>query len=160
MCLLPQMERQYETLIKSVRSLEGDLADYNLAMDKSRTGTVCVCVCVCVCVYAYFLWASGTTSSELAVLGIVPGMIACTLQDPEDIAQYHAALRQRNEYEEAEIDKVFLMRQDRERAVADMEAQIRLIQASAGNSGSCLLRLHVYVQVARVIWPRICYCCQ
>jgi intraflagellar transport protein 74 len=35
-----QLERQYETLIKTVRSLEGDLADYNLAMDKSRTGTV------------------------------------------------------------------------------------------------------------------------
>jgi hypothetical protein len=37
-----QLERQYETLIKTVRSLEGDLADYNLAMDKSRTGTVSV----------------------------------------------------------------------------------------------------------------------
>ena len=35
-----QLERIYETLIKTVRSLEGDLADYNLAMDKSRTGTV------------------------------------------------------------------------------------------------------------------------
>jgi hypothetical protein len=35
-----QYERQYETLIKNVRSLEGELADYNLAMDKSRTSTV------------------------------------------------------------------------------------------------------------------------
>ena len=36
----PQLERNYETLIKTVRSLEGELADYNLAMDKSRTSTV------------------------------------------------------------------------------------------------------------------------
>lgn len=32
-----QMERKYDNLLKEVRSLEGDLADYNLAMDKSRT---------------------------------------------------------------------------------------------------------------------------
>ena len=31
------MERKYDTLLKEVRKLEGDLADYNLAMDKSRT---------------------------------------------------------------------------------------------------------------------------
>lgn len=35
--VLAQYERKYDTLIKEVRSLEGDLADYNLAMDKSRT---------------------------------------------------------------------------------------------------------------------------
>jgi intraflagellar transport protein 74 len=34
-----QMERRYEGLIKEVRSLEGQLADYNLAMDKFRTNT-------------------------------------------------------------------------------------------------------------------------
>ena len=37
-----QYERKYETLIKEVRRLEGQLADYNLAMDKSRTSTVSV----------------------------------------------------------------------------------------------------------------------
>ena len=30
-------EKQYETLMKGVRGLEGDLADYNLALDKART---------------------------------------------------------------------------------------------------------------------------
>jgi len=34
-----QMERKYETLIKEVRKLQGDLADYNLIVDKSRTNT-------------------------------------------------------------------------------------------------------------------------
>jgi len=34
-----QLERKYESLIKEVRTLEGNLADYNLAMDKSRTST-------------------------------------------------------------------------------------------------------------------------
>lgn len=34
-----QLERKYETLIKEVRHLEGQLADYNLSMDKFRTST-------------------------------------------------------------------------------------------------------------------------
>lgn len=33
------LERKYESYIKEVRSLEGQLADYNLAMDKTRAGT-------------------------------------------------------------------------------------------------------------------------
>jgi intraflagellar transport protein 74 len=45
--VLGQYERHYEGLIKEVRSLEGDLADYNLAMDKSRTSMVGVRVCAC-----------------------------------------------------------------------------------------------------------------
>lgn len=84
------LERQYETLIKTVRGLEGELADYNLAMDKSRTST-----------------------------------------DPADITQYHAALKRRNEYEAGEIDKIFMQRQDRERAIADIEEQMRVIQSRA-----------------------------
>merc|ERR1719399_2063877 len=32
-------EKRYDELIKSVRNLEGDLADYNLALDKNRTDT-------------------------------------------------------------------------------------------------------------------------
>ena len=34
-----QLERRYEELIKEVRMLEGQLADYNLAMDKSNHHT-------------------------------------------------------------------------------------------------------------------------
>lgn len=34
-----QLERKYETLIKDVRKYEGDLADYNLALDKHRSDT-------------------------------------------------------------------------------------------------------------------------
>jgi len=34
-----QLERKYETMLKEVRELEGNLADYNLAMDKLRTST-------------------------------------------------------------------------------------------------------------------------
>ena len=41
--VMSQYERKYDTLIKEVRSLEGDLADYNLAMDKSRTSMVWCC---------------------------------------------------------------------------------------------------------------------
>jgi len=34
-----QLEKNYNALLKDVREYEGQLADYNLAMDKSRTGT-------------------------------------------------------------------------------------------------------------------------
>lgn len=34
-----QLEKTYESLLKDVREYEGQLADYNLAMDKSRSGT-------------------------------------------------------------------------------------------------------------------------
>mmetsp|Transcript_28351 Transcript_28351/g.42937 ORF Transcript_28351/g.42937 Transcript_28351/m.42937 type:complete len:103 (+) Transcript_28351:206-514(+) len=33
------LERQYEVLIKDVRKYEGELADYNLALDKYRSST-------------------------------------------------------------------------------------------------------------------------
>lgn len=33
------LERKYDTLIKEVRSLEGELADYNLTLDKKRAET-------------------------------------------------------------------------------------------------------------------------
>jgi hypothetical protein len=35
--LTVQLERRYDGAMKEVRALEGDLADYNLAMDKART---------------------------------------------------------------------------------------------------------------------------
>jgi len=35
-----QLERRYDALLREVRSLEGDLADFNLAMDKSRSAVV------------------------------------------------------------------------------------------------------------------------
>merc|ERR1719440_102596 len=37
--LYQSLEKRYESLVKTVRSLEGDLADHNLAMDKLRTDT-------------------------------------------------------------------------------------------------------------------------
>ena len=35
--LTVQLERRYEGAVKEVRALEGELADFNLAMDKART---------------------------------------------------------------------------------------------------------------------------
>eukprot|EP00420_Gonyaulax_spinifera_P025843 CAMPEP_0197917290 /NCGR_PEP_ID=MMETSP1439-20131203/83582_1 /TAXON_ID=66791 /ORGANISM="Gonyaulax spinifera, Strain CCMP409" /LENGTH=419 /DNA_ID=CAMNT_0043539367 /DNA_START=9 /DNA_END=1265 /DNA_ORIENTATION=+ len=37
--LYQTLEKRYDSLVKTVRSLEGDLADYNLATDKQRTDT-------------------------------------------------------------------------------------------------------------------------
>merc|ERR1719191_226288 len=37
--LYASYEKRYDQLIRTVRSLEGDLADYNLALDKQRTDT-------------------------------------------------------------------------------------------------------------------------
>lgn len=33
------LERKYEQVLKTVRNLEGELADYNLTLDKMRTDT-------------------------------------------------------------------------------------------------------------------------
>merc|ERR1719277_2241107 len=37
--LYNSLEKRYDTLVKTVRNLEGDLADHNLATDKQRTDT-------------------------------------------------------------------------------------------------------------------------
>lgn len=37
--LYQNLEKRYDQLVKTVRTLEGDLADHNLATDKQRTGT-------------------------------------------------------------------------------------------------------------------------
>merc|ERR1719413_305712 len=37
--LYNSLEKRYEALVKTVRNLEGDLADHNLATDKQRTDT-------------------------------------------------------------------------------------------------------------------------
>merc|ERR1719277_1393997 len=37
--LYQSLEKRYDTLVKQVRTLEGELADYNLATDKQRTDT-------------------------------------------------------------------------------------------------------------------------
>lgn len=82
-----------------------------------------------------------------------------------DITQYFSALKQRNEYEEAEIDKVFLMRQERERAVSDVEAQIKQIQVGLSSRSSlCLFPTRprspfLYGRLARVCVSLPCLWC-
>lgn len=87
-----QLERAYEALIKEVRQYEGKLADHNLAMDKSRTGT-----------------------------------------DPSEIMGYQQQLNSRNRHEEEEVDKIFVRRQDRERATKELEDQIAGVHRAAEN---------------------------
>lgn len=60
------MERNYEGLIKTVRGLEGDLADYNLAQDKARTGTVRTLFS------PYILYLSVDVPVRLSALPILP----------------------------------------------------------------------------------------
>jgi intraflagellar transport protein 74 len=67
-----QLERKYETLIKEVRNLEGQLADYNLSMDKFRTST-----------------------------------------EPEEVKFYHMRLREENQKEAADIDRIFILKKVR-----------------------------------------------
>jgi len=109
--LMTQLERKYEGLIKEVRSLEGDLADYNLAMDKARTG------CVKHCQSACGVWRR-----------LMPVRLCRT--DAGEIVQYHSALKRRNEQASRDVDAVFMEKQERERGV-----QRLLDQASAGAAG-------------------------
>lgn len=87
-----QYEKKYEALIKSKDSLEGQLADYNLAMDKSRTST-----------------------------------------DPDEVLQLAHHLADKNRHGSQELDRVFMVRKQREGEVQGLEEQLeahyRAIQA-------------------------------
>jgi len=85
-----QLERKYESLLKEVRNLEGNLADYNLAMDKLRTST-----------------------------------------DPEEVINYQRQLQMRNRNEAGEIDKVFIVKQQQEKRILDLEAQVQEVHQKA-----------------------------
>lgn len=87
-----QYEKKYENLIKSKDTLEGQLADYNLAMDKTRTST-----------------------------------------DPDEVQQMAHHLNDKNRQSGQELDRVFMIRKQRESEVAalddQLEAHYRAIQA-------------------------------
>ena len=76
--------------IQPVRGMEGNLADYNLAMDKLRTST-----------------------------------------DPEEVVAYQKQLQVRNRNEAGEIDKVFITKQQQEKNITDLEAQISDVHRKA-----------------------------
>ena len=68
-----QLEKKFETLLKNKETLEGQLADYNLALDKTRTH-----------------------------------------QDVDDIQQNTEHLAARNRQTGQELDKLFMMRKQKE----------------------------------------------
>jgi len=87
-----QLEKKFETLLKNKETLEGQLADYNLALDKTRTH-----------------------------------------QDVDDIQQSTDHLAIRNRQTGQELDKLFMIRKQKENDLASVEEQIeaqyRAIQA-------------------------------
>lgn len=93
-----QLERKYETLIKEVRNLEGQLADYNLSMDKFRTST-----------------------------------------EPEEVKFYHMRLQEDNQKEAAEIDRIFILKKEREQQIESLEQSIQQIHTAQENK---LKQLH------------------
>jgi hypothetical protein len=85
-------------------------------------------------------------------------------QDPADITNYFEALKRRNAYEEQEIDKVFIMRQEKERAIAEVEAQIQQIQVRSAVSWPCFacvcaLRISAAMPLFSASSRRRCSCC-
>ena len=79
-----QLEKRYETLIKNKENLEGQLADYNLALDKTRSST-----------------------------------------DPEDIKQMTLHLAEKNRQTGQELDRIFILRKQKEGEVLNCEDQIQ-----------------------------------
>lgn len=74
------LERTYDTLLSDIKALEGTLADYNLAMDKSRRTA-----------------------------------------DTAEMSSYLQELEEKNRRDARELDNVFLMKQQRERGIAEVE---------------------------------------
>ena len=85
-------EKKYEALLKSKDQLEGQLADYNLAMDKTRTST-----------------------------------------DADEVQKLAYHLNEKNRQASQELDRVFMVRKQREQDVSAVEEQLdahyRAIQA-------------------------------
>lgn len=79
-----QLEKRYDTLIKNKEQLEGQLADYNLAMDKTRTST-----------------------------------------DPDDVQQMAVQLAARNRQTGQELDRIFILRKQRETETNQINDQIQ-----------------------------------
>ena len=86
------LERKYETLIKDVRKFEGELADYNLALDKYRSDT-----------------------------------------KPEDIEALHQHIKNQNDRQRVNLDKLFQEKREMENQIQSMEGQIQEIN-QAGES--------------------------
>jgi intraflagellar transport protein 74 len=79
-----QLEKRYDTLAKNKEQLEGQLADYNLAMDKTRTST-----------------------------------------DTEDVQQMAVQLAARNRQTGQELDRIFVLRKQRETETNQLNDQIQ-----------------------------------
>ena len=79
-----QLEKRYESLVKTKEQLEGQLADYNLAMDKTRTST-----------------------------------------DPDDVQQMAIQLAARNRQTGQELDRIFVLRKQRETETNQLNDQIQ-----------------------------------
>mmetsp|Transcript_3790 Transcript_3790/g.5884 ORF Transcript_3790/g.5884 Transcript_3790/m.5884 type:complete len:604 (-) Transcript_3790:235-2046(-) len=78
-----RLEERYESLVKNKESLEGQLADYNLALDKTRTST-----------------------------------------DVEDVQQMAMQLREKNRQMGQELDRIFMLRKQRESETMKIEENI------------------------------------
>lgn len=78
-----QYEKKYENLLKNKDQLEGQLADYNLAMDKTRTST-----------------------------------------DPDEVHQMSLHLNDKNRHNSQELDRVFMVRKQRETEVSQLDEQL------------------------------------
>jgi len=128
-------ERKYDALIKEVRGLEGDLADYNLSMDKARTSTVrggvattaCTPCAFCTSTTAYPHAAGRPQGIMHPMRGSTRNVHACHcqyLQDASEIVAFRDALKRRNEATSRDVDGVFMERQERERGAHRLEEQI------------------------------------
>ena len=86
------LERKYETLIKDVRKYEGELADYNLALDKYRSDT-----------------------------------------KPEDIEALFMHIKNQNDKQRSNLDKIFAEKRDMENEIHTYEGQIQEINMANEN---------------------------
>jgi len=96
------LERKYESLIKVVRTLEGELADYNLAMDKARSS-----------------------------------------QDPMEIQHYCSQLKEKNQNDAHQVDRIFEQRQQCEGAIKEMEVEIQRARRAAEDKINSLAPNHL-----------------
>jgi len=132
------LERKYETLIKDVRRFEGELADYNLALDKHRSDTKPDDI------EALYMHIKNQNDKQRIALD---QLFAEKREMENDINSYEQQIQeisyanesklndldpeQRNDYEKLKSDNMGLIAEIQEKRAELEEVQSRLMQAEA-----------------------------
>ena len=123
--LTVQLERRYDGAMKEVRALEGDLADYNLAMDKARTNVDVGEINA----FLVSLKRRNEAAAKEVSAKLTPHRLADTTSPPPPTPSLSPSLPPPPARDQ--VEQVFMERAERERGAARLEDQITELKRTA-----------------------------